>query len=117
FRLPPLRARADKHHVIRRVFEELMEQQPHRQALHLRADAMSALLACSWPGNIRQLKNALSFAIASADSNEITMHDLPYESLSPIHAENEPPSLITEQTTHTPLPDKQAEQLHALLRQ
>lgn len=117
FRLPPLRARADKHHVIRRVFEELMEQQPHRQALHLRADAMSALLACSWPGNIRQLKNALSFAIASADSNEITMHDLPYESLSPIHAENEPPSLIPEQTTHTPLPDKQAEQLHALLRQ
>lgn len=117
FRLPPLRARADKHHVIRRVFEELMEQQPHLQPLHLRADAMSALLACPWPGNIHQLKNALSFAIASADSNEITVHDLPYECLSTVHAANDATRLITEQTTHTPFPDEQAEQLHALLRQ
>ncbi|WP_240349146.1 sigma-54-dependent Fis family transcriptional regulator [Halomonas binhaiensis] len=117
FRLPPLRARADKHYVIRRVFEELMEQQPHRQVLHLRADAMSALLAYSWPGNIRQLKNALSFAIASADSKEITVQDLPHECLSPVHAKNDAPCLITEQTTHASLPDEQAEQLHALLRQ
>ncbi|MDO6822968.1 helix-turn-helix domain-containing protein [Marinobacter sp. 1_MG-2023] len=43
---------------------------------------MSALLAYSWPGNIRQLVNALAFAEATCDNGQITVNDLPEECLS-----------------------------------
>ncbi|WP_253444293.1 sigma-54-dependent Fis family transcriptional regulator [Halomonas sp. Y3] len=76
-RLPALRERADKHFVIRSVYEGLLAERG--EARPLRADAMSALLGHAWPGNIRQLRNALSFALATAEGEEITVHDLPEE--------------------------------------
>lgn len=76
-RLPALRERADKHYMIRSVYESLVAER--ESDVRLRADAMSALLAYAWPGNIRQLKNALGFALATVDGNEITVHDLPEE--------------------------------------
>lgn len=81
--LPALRERADQHQLIRRVFDDLVaERADDRPAPLLRADAMSALLAYSWPGNIRELKNALAFALMIADGNEITVNDLPERCLS-----------------------------------
>ncbi|MDN3521131.1 sigma-54-dependent Fis family transcriptional regulator [Halomonas ramblicola] len=76
-RLPALRDRADRHFVIRSVYQALARER--ERAVHLRADAMSALLAYAWPGNIRQLKNALAFALATVEGDEITVHDLPDE--------------------------------------
>ncbi|NDL71389.1 sigma-54-dependent Fis family transcriptional regulator [Vreelandella alkaliphila] len=81
-RLPALRERADKLFVIRRVFEDVAAERATRASPRLRADAISALLAYSWPGNIRQLKNALAFALATSESDEITVHDLPEQCLS-----------------------------------
>ena len=40
---------------------------------------MSALLAYEWPGNIRQLANALTFAEAICEAGNITVHHLPEE--------------------------------------
>ena len=48
-------------------------------AVRLRADAMSALLAYSWPGNVRQLVNTLTFAEAVCEDGVITVHHLPEE--------------------------------------
>lgn len=79
-RLPSLSQRADRQHVINRVFETLVEQ-GHLPDVRIRADAMSALLAYGWPGNIRQLVNALAFAEATCDNGEITVNDLPEECL------------------------------------
>lgn len=85
--LPPLRERADQQHVIDSVYAGLTRNRPH--APRLRADAVSALLANPWPGNIRQLINALAFALATAPGDEITASDLPDEhaagSLAPEH--------------------------------
>ncbi|MGM0616256.1 MAG: sigma-54-dependent Fis family transcriptional regulator [Pseudomonadota bacterium] len=81
-RLPALRERADKRFVIHQVFDELVAERTHDTPPRLRADAISALLAYAWPGNIRQLKNALGFALATADSDEITVNDLPDQCLS-----------------------------------
>lgn len=81
-RLPALRDRADKLYVIRRVFDDIIHERATRQSPRLRADAISALLAYAWPGNIRQLKNALAFALATSESEEITVHDLPEQCLS-----------------------------------
>ena len=81
-RLPALRERADKRYVIRQVFDELAAERSYETPPCLRADAISALLAYAWPGNIRQLKNALGFALATAESAEITVNDLPEQCLS-----------------------------------
>ena len=78
-KLPPLRERADKQHVIRTVFSRVKGDE---SSARLRADAMSALLAYQWPGNIRQLANALAFADATCDGREITVADLPEECVS-----------------------------------
>jgi transcriptional regulator of acetoin/glycerol metabolism len=80
-RLPSLGERADLQHVINRVLRNLISQ-GELPEVRIRADAMSALLAYSWPGNIRQLVNALAFAEATCDGNEITADDLPEECLS-----------------------------------
>ncbi|QQK65853.1 sigma-54-dependent Fis family transcriptional regulator [Cobetia sp. cqz5-12] len=73
--LPALRERADRHYLIRKLHAEL--QAEREQSLHLRADTISALLSHHWPGNIRQLRNAIAFAMATAEGDEITLHDLP----------------------------------------
>ena len=78
-RLPPLRERADKGYIIERVLARLQQGQATR--VTLRADAKSALLGYHWPGNIRQLYNALAFAEATCSDGVITAADLPEECL------------------------------------
>ena len=75
--LPPLRERADKGYLIRRIFAELNHERGGRA--RLRGDAMSALLAYPWPGNIRELHNALRYALATGDGEEVVVGDLPEE--------------------------------------
>lgn len=112
-RLPALRDRADKHFVIRQVFDELVAERTHDTPPRLRADAISALLAYAWPGNIRQLKNALGFALATADNDEITVNDLPDQCLSQRITRQTAFPACFEQTAH---PD-QEEPLLGLLRE
>ncbi|MGM0983421.1 MAG: sigma-54-dependent Fis family transcriptional regulator [Pseudomonadota bacterium] len=78
-RLPPLRERADKGYLIRQLFDEINNERDGRA--RLRGDAMSALLAYPWPGNIRELHNALRFALATCDGDEVVVNDLPEECL------------------------------------
>ncbi|WP_365676863.1 sigma 54-interacting transcriptional regulator [Salinicola sp.] len=73
--LPPLRERADRRYLIQRLFAALAAEQGG--AVQLRADALHALLDAPWPGNVRQLKSALAFALATREGETITVHDLP----------------------------------------
>ena len=104
-RLPALRERADKLYVIRQVFNDVVNERGGPLSPRLRADAISALLAYAWPGNIRQLKNALAFALATSESDEITVHDLPEQCLS---------QRITQQSPHKPA-DAHGDTDHTLL--
>jgi len=72
-KLPALKARVDKHYLIKLLLQRI------NPAVRLRADAMSALLAYSWPGNVRQLVNTLTFAEAVCEDGVITVHHLPEE--------------------------------------
>lgn len=83
-RLPALRERADKNYLIERIFRELCEQR--QRPARIRGDAMSALLGYAWPGNIRELRNALQYALATAETDEITVNDLPEECLRSVNA-------------------------------
>jgi len=52
-----------------------MNQKPKR----FDPDALAALANYSWPGNVRQLQNTIERAVIMAESDTITVEDLPLE--------------------------------------
>jgi transcriptional regulator of acetoin/glycerol metabolism len=73
-KLPPLRARADKELVIENALAA--EAEPGSK-IRLSPEALEVLAAYDWPGNIRQLRNALRFSIAICEGKIIEARDLP----------------------------------------
>jgi len=73
--LPALRRRADFDWLAARVLEERSRAGGRRLALS--EEAAGALRTHGWPGNIRELVNALDYAVAIAGEGEITPGDLP----------------------------------------
>jgi sigma-54 dependent transcriptional regulator, acetoin dehydrogenase operon transcriptional activator AcoR len=75
--LPPLRERQDKRALIRYMLTS--ESGDQCTAVGIDEDALAALEAYGWPGNIRQLRNVLRTAMALRDGPTITLRDLPEE--------------------------------------
>ncbi len=76
--LPPLRARRGDieplaHHLLARVTLR------HGRSLRLSSDALRVLLDYPWPGNARELENALEYAVAVCRGQTIHPVDLPAE--------------------------------------
>jgi transcriptional regulator of acetoin/glycerol metabolism len=74
--LPALRDRTDKRELIRSILAS--EARPSAVP-EIDEDALLALENYSWPGNIRQLRNALRAALALNDGALIRSRDLPSE--------------------------------------
>ncbi|MBX6421538.1 MAG: sigma-54-dependent Fis family transcriptional regulator [Nevskia sp.] len=76
FTLPLLRERSDREELLARILAECAAGgAPPRIA----APARSALLAYSWPGNIRQMRHVLQALAALHEGGEIGLADLPPE--------------------------------------
>ncbi len=77
--LPPLRERSDIDALVRHI---LQAESPHRP-LRVAAATLDLLRRHPWPGNIRQLKNALRLATAMLGPDEATLtpDHLPHELL------------------------------------
>ena len=60
---------------IPKLVEELMKKNRIRKSLS--ADALKCLLNYHWPGNIRELKNAIEYSTSISKGNTITLDDLP----------------------------------------
>jgi two-component system response regulator AtoC len=76
--VPPLRHRCDDIPVLARHFVQRSCEANRQPLKTLTQEAMRTLMAHSWPGNIRQLENALEHAVAmSGDAREIPMSLLP----------------------------------------
>ncbi len=75
--LPLLRDRSDKAQLIQTLLREENEDDPPQIA----EDAFRKLLDYTWPGNIRQLRNALRTASALCRSGVIRISNLPQEIL------------------------------------
>jgi DNA-binding NtrC family response regulator len=79
-KLPPLRDRKEDipllvHYFLERFCRELS---PPRPAMTVSQQAMRQLMAHGWPGNVRQLENALERGVAlSAGRTQIEVADLP----------------------------------------
>jgi DNA-binding NtrC family response regulator len=80
--VPPLRERREDIPVLIRHFVERVcrEQVPPRTPPAVAQDAMRALMAFAWPGNVRQLENVAERAIALTPGRpQIDLRDLPPE--------------------------------------
>ena len=75
--LPALRERTDLTALIDIILTQ--EAAASASSSDLSADARTLLLGYSWPGNIRQLKNALRSALALCDDGLIEVEHLPEE--------------------------------------
>jgi transcriptional regulator of acetoin/glycerol metabolism len=77
FELPSLRQRSDISRLINDVL--IIEAEAGPEKLTIDDNAMQVLSEFAWPGNIRQLRNALRYALAVCDNGVITCADLPVE--------------------------------------
>ncbi len=76
--LPPLRERLEDIPLLATYFAEKYAR-PGQAPCAITPEAMERLLAYSWPGNIRQLENALERACVTARDGQIYPENLPAE--------------------------------------
>jgi DNA-binding NtrC family response regulator len=95
--IPPLRERRED---IEPLATYLLARVAARQgrALRLSPDALRALLRYHWPGNTRELENALEYAVAVCKGQTILPEDLPVE----VQAEPVEPVLPASPSTREP---------------
>ena len=75
--LPALRERPDDIPKLIDYFLVRLSREQNRPTASVSEAAMSVLLAHQWPGNIRELRSTLSYALLHAPGNEIDLEDLP----------------------------------------
>lgn len=88
--LPPLRERSD----IGFLISTLLKLESERMGFSalIAPDALKALKGYFWPGNIRELRNALRYALAISEGGVVRVPDLPSEILSRKGEDNTSPS-------------------------
>ncbi|MBE3595927.1 MAG: sigma 54-interacting transcriptional regulator [Hydrogenibacillus sp.] len=77
FTVPPLRARRADLPVLARFYLEQASRALGRPAPKLSKDALAALVAYDWPGNLPQLRNTMEYVAIMANDGTVQLHDLP----------------------------------------
>lgn len=77
--LPSLRDREDKPVIVEKVLQTLCVDEGEVDNIQIDDQAMAVLCQYHWPGNIRQLKNVLQYALCMRESEMITIEGLPDE--------------------------------------
>ncbi len=75
--MPSLRERRDDIPVLIKHYLAISAKEAGKTIKDIDYEAMQALLAYDWPGNIRELRNTIERATVLADGEVITIHDLP----------------------------------------
>jgi transcriptional regulator with PAS, ATPase and Fis domain len=74
--MPSLRERSDDIPVLIKHYMDIFAKEAGKNIKDIDYEAMQALLAYDWPGNIRELRNTIERAIVLSDGEMITIHDL-----------------------------------------
>lgn len=81
--LPPVRERSDVASLVRHVLARLIaNESPGKSPPRLSRGALDRLCAARWPGNVRQIRTALQYALALSEGGEIRPEHLPTLELS-----------------------------------
>jgi len=97
--LPPLRVRGNDILVIAQAMLQRFATQCNKPVTRLSPAVAERLLAYSWPGNIRELRNCVERAVALARFEELVVEDLPeqirqYKSSHVLVAADDPEQLV-----------------------
>jgi len=78
FRVPSLRERKEDIPALARHFMQLAAQAAGTQPRQLGEDALAALQAYDWPGNVRQLRNVIDWVLimAPGDASEVVRAEM-----------------------------------------
>lgn len=87
--LPPLRQRKEDIPALVHHFLEKYTKQMNKRVLGLTNDAMRAMLAHEWRGNIRELENVIERAVIFAEDRHIETEDLPFAIPGLVHDDSE----------------------------
>jgi two-component system NtrC family response regulator len=75
-RIPPLREREGDALLLARTFLDQYSEEHRRNLRGFTPDAVSAIEAYSWPGNVREMENKVKRAVIMAEGNRITAEEL-----------------------------------------
>jgi len=75
-KIPPLRDRQGDKALLAHAFLERFNQTQKRSLRGITPDALQAIEAHAWPGNVREMENILKRAVIMADGAQITCDDL-----------------------------------------
>jgi two-component system, NtrC family, response regulator AtoC len=75
--LPPLRQRAADIPLLINYYVDSYNTEFRKRITRVTPAAMERLKAYGWPGNIRELRNAVERAVLLTDGNELTVEDFP----------------------------------------
>jgi len=78
-RVPSLRERRDDIPLLANHFLQSFGKENGREGLRFHPDAMRALMAARWEGNVRELRNAVESLVILVPREEIQLADLPEE--------------------------------------
>src|SRR5579859_777014 len=104
---PPLRARGEDIEVLAMHFLQKAALASARQVRAIAPEALDALKAYNWPGNIRQLEWALERAVVLGESDNVELQDLPPEVLQPARGTTDVPAGASSTATFVPAPARQ----------
>ncbi|MBD3392699.1 MAG: PAS domain S-box protein [Chitinivibrionales bacterium] len=91
--MPPLRERRNDIELLARHFLAETAQRLGRAGISLSDDALSVMLSYSWPGNVRQLQNAIQFSMVKCHRDTVLPEHLPPEltgGMFPVRASSPP---------------------------
>jgi two-component system NtrC family response regulator len=74
--IPPMRLREGDAALLAHHFKNKFCAQESRSSLHFSPDALAAIEAYAWPGNVREMENCIKRAVIMADGNTIVADDL-----------------------------------------
>lgn len=74
--IPPLRARVGDAALLAHAFVRRFAQEQNRSTLALSEEAIRAIEAHPWPGNIRELENCVKRAVIMVEGSQITSQDI-----------------------------------------
>jgi DNA-binding NtrC family response regulator len=87
--LPPLRQRKEDIPALVHHFLTKYTQQMNKRVLGVTNDAMRAMLAHEWRGNIRELENVIERAVIFAEDRHIELEDMPFAIPGLVHDDSE----------------------------
>jgi two-component system, NtrC family, response regulator HydG len=94
--IPPLRERKEDIPLLVNYFIKRLRKRTGKDITGLHATVLNFFMQYSWPGNIRELKNALEYAFVLTEHGLIDMNHLPKFEDRPLNIDNNENELINE---------------------